>query len=123
MRDSETFNDIDFLVPGKITLARAQKLIGIAEARRDCMAVLSPRANDVVNANSNGDKTDSIIDFFNQIESSSFAIFDSGYKYIYDKYNDTYRYVPCNSDMLVFACKQRQIKSLGTHLLVSAEVF
>ena len=99
VRDSETFNDIDFLVPGKITLARAQKLIGIAEARRDCMAVLSPRANDVVNANSNGDKTDSIIDFFNQIESSSFAIFDSGYKYIYDKYNDTYRYVPCAADV------------------------
>lgn len=99
VRDSETFNDIDFLVPGKITLARAEKLISIAEQRRDCMVVVSPRAGDVVNGNSNLDKTDSIIDFFNQLSSSSFAIFDSGYKYIYDKYNDTYRYVPCAADV------------------------
>ena len=26
-------------------------------------------------------------------------VFDSGYKYIYDKYNDVYRYVPCNGDI------------------------
>lgn len=99
VRDSETFNDIDFLVPGKISLARANKLISIAEQRRDCMAVVSPRSSDVVNSNTNSDKTDSIIDFFNQLPSSSFAIFDSGYKYIYDKYNDTYRYVPCAADV------------------------
>jgi hypothetical protein len=99
VRDSETFNDIDFLVPGKITLARASKLISITEQRRDCMAVVSPRSSDVVNGNTNADKTDSIIDFFNQLPSSSFAIFDSGYKYIYDKYNDTYRYVPCAADV------------------------
>jgi hypothetical protein len=99
VRDSETFNDIDFLVPGKITVARASKLISIAEQRKDCMAVISPRSGDVVNANTNADKTDSIIDFFNGLPSSSFAIFDSGYKYIYDKYNDTYRYVPCAADV------------------------
>ncbi len=99
IRDSETFNDIDFLIPGKISTARALKLIDIAETRKDCMAVISPRRSDVINGNSSTSKTDSIIDFFNGISSTSYAIFDSGYKYIYDKFNDTYRYVPCGADV------------------------
>ncbi len=99
VRDSETFNDIDFLVPGKISTARALKLIDIAETRKDCMAVISPRRSDVINGNTSSQKTDAVIDFFNGISSSSYAIFDSGYKYIYDKFNDTYRYVPCAADV------------------------
>ena len=40
-----------------------------------------------------------IVAFFEQLPSSSYMVFDSGYKYIYDKYNDVYRYVPCNGDV------------------------
>ena len=99
VRDSEVFNDVDFLVPGKISATRALKLIDIAESRKDCMAVISPRQTDVINSNSSDVKTSNIIDFFSTISSSSYAIFDSGWKYIYDKYNDTYRYVPCAADV------------------------
>jgi hypothetical protein len=99
LRDSEAFNDIDFLVPGKISADRAVKIIDIAESRRDCMAVISPRRSDVINSSTNAVKTENIIDFFSGLPSSSFAIFDSGYKYIYDKFNDTYRYVPCAADV------------------------
>jgi hypothetical protein len=99
LRDSETFNDVDFLVPGKITADRAAKLIDIAESRRDCMAVISPRRSDVINSSTSAVKTENIVDFFSAIASSSFAVFDSGYKYLYDKYNDTYRYVPCAADV------------------------
>jgi hypothetical protein len=99
LRDSETFNDVDFLVPGKISLDRALKLIDITESRRDCMAVISPRRSDVINSSTSAIKTENIIDFFSNLTSSSFAIFDSGYKYIYDKFNDTYRYVPCAADV------------------------
>lgn len=98
-RDSEGFNDIDFLIPGKISPDRAAKLVDIAESRRDCMAVISPRKSDVINSEPSSTKTENIIDFFNGLASSSFAIFDSGYKYIYDKFNDTYRYVPCAADV------------------------
>jgi phage tail sheath protein FI len=35
---------------------------------------------------------------FDACPSSSYVVFDSGYKYIYDKYNDVYRYVPMNGD-------------------------
>lgn len=99
VRDPETFGDIDFLVPGVISETAAVKLIDIAESRRDCMAVVSPRRSDVINSESTTAKTDLIISFFKTLPSTSFAIFDSGYKYIYDKYNDKYRYVPCAADV------------------------
>ena len=97
--DPEEFGDIDFLVPGKITASGATKLISIAESRRDCMAVVSPLRTDVINSNTSTKKTDAIVDFFNTLASTSYAIFDSGYKYVYDKYNDTYRYLPCAADV------------------------
>ena len=99
VRDPETFGDIDFLVPGVISETAAVRLIDIAESRRDCMAVVSPRRSDVINSESTTAKTDLIISFFKTLPSTSFAIFDSGYKYIYDKYNDKYRYVPCAADV------------------------
>lgn len=99
VRDSETFNDIDFLVPGKILSDRVATLVDIAESRRDCMAVVSPRRTDVINGSTSLVKTENIIEFFNTIPRNSFVIFDSGYKYIYDRYNDAYRYVPCAADV------------------------
>ena len=99
IKDPEIFGDIDFLVPGKITIAKAVGLIAISELRRDCITVVSPERSDVVNSNTNSVKVDAIIDFFNQLPSTSYAIYDSGYKYIYDKYNDVYRYVPCAADV------------------------
>mgnify|MGYP003108702107 CR=1 FL=1 len=99
VEDRETFGDIDFLVPGKITASSAVRLIAIAEKRRDCIVVVSPLREDVINSNSSTKKTDDIIDFFKTLPSTSYAIYDSGYKYIYDKYNDLYRYVPCAADI------------------------
>ena len=39
------------------------------------------------------------IDYFDQLSSTSYAVFDNNYKYIYDKYNDKYRYIACNADL------------------------
>ena len=36
--------------------------------------------------------------FLISIQSSSYVVFDSGYKYMYDRYNDVYRFVPLNGD-------------------------
>ena len=99
IEDPEIFGDIDFLVPGKISATAASKLITIAEKRKDCVVVVSPERGDVINSNTTTKKTDDIIDFFKTLPSTSYAIFDSGYKYIYDKYNDVYRYVPCAADV------------------------
>ena len=37
--------------------------------------------------------------YFDVLPSSSYAVFDSGYKKMYDKYNDTFRWVPLNADI------------------------
>ena len=99
VEDPEVFGDIDFLVPGYISASVAVRLINICEKRKDCIAVVSPERADVINSNTSTKKTDDIIDFFNTLPSTSYAIYDSGYKYIYDKYNDVYRYVPCAADV------------------------
>jgi len=44
-------------------------------------------------------QTDNIIRFFSPLGSSSYAIFDSGYKYTYDRFNNKFRYIPCNPDV------------------------
>ena len=43
--------------------------------------------------------TDNVISFFAPVSSSSFAVFDSTYKYMYDRFADTFRYVPMNGDI------------------------
>jgi phage tail sheath protein FI len=71
----------------------------ISEYRKDCVAVFSPREADVVNNSGYaGSEVDDIVTFRNLLPSSSYAVIDSGWKYQYDKYNDVYRYVPCNGD-------------------------
>lgn len=69
----------------------------IAETRKDCVVFVSPQYGDVVN--NAGNEADACIAFRNNLRSSSYAFLDSGYKYMYDRYNDTYRWVPLNGDM------------------------
>ena len=50
-------------------------------------------------------QTSNVVDFFNGIRSSSYVVFDSGYKYTYDRYNDVYRYCPLNGDIADWAAR------------------
>ena len=77
----------------------ANYLISIAEQRQDCLAVISPHRADVVNVTNTTTQTSNLIEFFNPLSSSSYAVFDSGYKYMYDRFSNTFRYVPLNGDM------------------------
>ncbi len=92
--------DVSLILTGDGNQTKAIHVINnIAEARKDCIAVISPRRSDVVNNSSYvGKEVDDSITFRNLLPSSSYAVVDSGYKYIYDKYNDLYRYVPLNGD-------------------------
>ena len=45
------------------------------------------------------DPVTAVVNFRNNLTSTSFAIMDSNWKYQYDKYNDTYRWIPCNGDL------------------------
>ncbi len=79
--------------------AKANKLIAIAEQRKDCVAVISAHRSGVVNITNTETQTNNIINFFDPITSSSYAVFDSGYKYMFDRFNNTFRYIPCNADV------------------------
>ena len=79
--------------------AKANKLIEIAEVRKDCIACISPHSAGVVNEANSDTQTDNIIKFYDSITSSSYAVFDSGYKYTFDRFNNEFRYIPCNADV------------------------
>jgi len=102
--DKETI-DVDYILMGPSmadtsdTVAKAQKIIDIAATRKDCLAFVSPSRNDVIGLSDTNVIVNRTIDYFNKLSSTSYAVFDNNYKYIYDKYNDKYRYIPCNADL------------------------
>ena len=105
--------DIDFLLAGggrskADAQELANKLISVAELRKDAIAFISPSrdtaladnpSQGAVTVRSSEDITTEVVSFFAPIASSSFAVFDSGYKYMYDRFSNTYRYVPLNGDI------------------------
>jgi hypothetical protein len=66
----------------------------IAEIRKDVVVFVSPPRNAVVN--NRGFEADACTEFRNALRSSSYGFLDGNYMYIYDRYNDIYRWVPCN---------------------------
>ena len=89
--------DISLVVSGPANATLAVDLISMAESRKDCLVFLSPEKSDVVN--NAGAETTAVVDYRNTLTSSSYAVIDSNWKYQYDKYNDVYRWVPCNGDI------------------------
>ena len=79
--------------------AKANKLIQIATTRKDCIACISPYRSGVVGLTNSDQQTNNIISFFESLTSSSYAVFDSGYKYTFDRFNNTFRYIPLNGDI------------------------
>ena len=104
LRDPES-QTIDYILAGPSgssdaeAIAKVTALQNIVEERRDCMLFVSPRRANVIGVSNANTVTTNMINFFDQLPSSSYLVFDSGYKYIYDKYNDVYRYIPCNGDV------------------------
>ncbi len=79
--------------------AKANYLISLAEQRKDCIATISPHRDRIINVSNTDVQTSAIIEFFEPLTSSSYAVFDSGYKYMFDRFNSKFVYVPCNADV------------------------
>lgn len=101
--------DIDFVLMGGSmasevdTKAKATKVIAVAASRKDAIAFVSPHKGNQI-ASSGGALTstqqkENTLAFFSDLTSTSYAVFDSGYKYVYDRFNDVYRYIPTNGDV------------------------
>ena len=98
-QDSDTV-DVGLIIAGPSgSTTHIDNLITIAEDRKDAIVFASPQRSDVVNVTNSNTQTTNVIDFFDNIRSSSYVVFDSGYKFTYDRYNDVYRFVPLNGDM------------------------
>ena len=117
--NTEKYN-VDFILMGSAgygkeeAQALANKCIAVAEARKDAVAFISPYrgaaiadvgagTGDVddraVTINSDETITDNVISFYAPITSTTYGIFDSGYKYMFDRFANTFRYVPLNGDI------------------------
>ena len=97
--------EVDYLINGpglaieSESQGKANKLLSIAGNRKDCVAVLSPHRTNVVDLTNTTDQTNNVIKYFSPLNSSSYGIFDSGYKYMYDRFNNKFRWIPCNGDV------------------------
>ena len=78
---------------------KATAVMDIATARKDCVAFISPARTDVVNVSNAITQTANVKAFAQGLPSTSYAVIDSGYKYMYDRYNDVFRFVPLNGDI------------------------
>ena len=108
--------EVDFILQGSGSYNEfdcaglANKCIAVAEARKDAVAFVSPYRTAFINDNANNstdtdavnaiDKiTENVKGFAGNITSTTYGVIDSGYKYMYDRFNNTFRYVPLNGDI------------------------
>jgi hypothetical protein len=89
--------DVNLIITGAHTAA-VQSYVqdNIALVRKDCVTFHSPLKASVVN-NSGSEATDIKADRDN-LTATSYSVMDTGWKYMYDRYNDVFRWVPCNGD-------------------------
>ena len=90
---SSTVADTEAAMDTHVTM-----ITSLVESRRDCVGFVSPYRGATVGVADSIAATKNVVDGFNNCPSSSYMVFDSGYKYMYDKYNDVYRFVPLNGD-------------------------
>lgn len=107
-REIDSIN-LEYLImgPGLATeTATKEKLnyiAGIAAERKDCMAFGSPHKGNIIATTglplANKDIVKNVKDFYNGVSSSSYLVLDCNYKYVYDRWNQKYCYIPCNTDV------------------------
>jgi hypothetical protein len=90
--------DISLILSGGASTTVQQSIIDLALTRKDCVAFISPPKSAVVN--NAGNETSSISSWYTSLSrATSYAVADSGWKYMFDKYTNTYRWIPLNGDI------------------------
>jgi Phage tail sheath protein subtilisin-like domain/Phage tail sheath C-terminal domain len=85
------------LTGGADTTVQQYVIDNIANSRKDCVAFVSPPSSAVINQS--GNEVTNITTWNTSLaRSSSYTVADCGWKYMFDKYNNTYRWVPLNGD-------------------------
>ena len=124
-QDSETV-DISLILGGPSTGNQAKSIVSMVDARKDAVAFLSP-ARDTVLTSTDSPKSGRVasanivayrkgqnaspsggdVDYSttNLNVSSSYVVLDSGFKFMFDRFNDVFRYVPLNGDIAGIAVR------------------
>jgi phage tail sheath protein FI len=110
-RDTEA-HDINLVIGGKgggagDTAAtqdtHVTMITDLVDERKDCVGFVSPYRSATVGVASSSTTSaravNNVKTAFDLCPASSYMVYDSGYKYMYDKYNDVYRYVPLCGDI------------------------
>ena len=106
----DVFNNVEEIDIGLCITGPADRVLqnhviqNIAEYRKDCVAFISPEAQNSGGIGSgviyNKDREiDALMTQRNVLPSSSYGVFDCNWKYQFDTYNDTFRWVALNGDM------------------------
>ena len=86
--------DVNLLLTGNHSTTVKKYAITKAEARKDAIAFISPDDTSSV-TNPTAKK---VVNYFSDFNSTSYAVFDSGWKRQYDRYNDEFFNMPLSSD-------------------------
>jgi hypothetical protein len=90
--------DVNLIFTGPAPAAVSDYVIdNVAEVRKDCVVFISPSAASVLD-NVGSEATDIVAELASYTR-SSYAVMDSGWKYMYNRYYDTYSWIPCNGDV------------------------
>ena len=104
--------DVSLLMTGSHGSTVVRHCIGnIAESRKDCVAFFSPTKAHVVDVASSSTATTNVTGHRDTVnQNSSYAVMDSGWKQMFDKHNDKFRYVPLNGDVAGLCAQTDQVR-------------
>ena len=98
-RNDPIYNETVYQRRVSQAVAKANYLISIADEAKSCMACVSPPRNASLDPIDSNEITQRVIEWAGRISSSSYAVMDSGYKYMYDRFRDKFMYTPLNADI------------------------
>ena len=85
--------------------AKAGYLLSLANNRKDCMAMVGAHKADLVGVTNTTTQTNNLVKYFSSLMSTSYGVFDSGFKYTYDRFNNKFVYIPTNADIAGLSCR------------------
>jgi phage tail sheath protein FI len=90
--DAES-NDVNFFIAGAVSSANANTAISAAQTRKDVIGIVTPPTTSDVDQTNTQTAVNNVKSWADGINSSSYGVLGGANIYVYDKYNDTNRWV------------------------------
>jgi hypothetical protein len=116
-KDTES-EDINLVIGGSSSIVadtstghdtHVTMITSLVEGRKDCVGFVSPYRSATVGVTTSSKQASNVRVAADLCPSSSYMVFDSGYMYMYDKYNDAYRFVPLNGSVAGLCANTDQV--------------